>query len=509
MQTEPIYLDGQSLNFAQVTQVAQGAPIAIAPGVRERVERSRELVRDLLEQGNPIYGVNTGFGYFAKESIDREQLRCLQQHLLKSHASGWGDPLSQSETRLAMALRLNVLCKGYTGVRWELCEALLQLIHHEIYPIVPEYGSVGASGDLAPLSHLALPLIGCGDVVYQGRRCSAAEALSAAGLEPLALREKEGLGLINGTQVMLAVGGLALANGLQSSQAADLAAALSYEALGARISPLHEKLHGLRGQLGQQESAAAIRQALAGSDLCDPERAKTRNSRVQDPYSLRCAPQVHGPSRDALAHTLRIVERELNAATDNPLVFPDEADIVSGGNFHGQALAMAFDIAALALAELGNISERRLELLLNPHFSRLPAFLSPQEGLQSGYMASQYLAASLVNENKLLANPACTDSIPGNVGVEDHVSMGMTSARKLRKLAQNLRCILSIEVLAACQAIDLQGNLQLGEQTASLHHAIRERVPSLTEDRVVADDIATITDDFDKIFKGVNHVVTC
>lgn len=482
-----IILDGDNLTMEKAAAIAAGADVSIAASAKNRIQNSRAFVTDVLKAGKPIYGVNTGFGFFANQAIDKSQLEQLQLNLIKSHAAGYGAPLSIPETRLAMALRLNVLVKGYTGVRYELCQALLNLIKADIYPVIPEYGSVGASGDLAPLAHLALPLIGLGEVFYKGKRMAAAQALKAAKLKPIKLAEKEGLGLVNGTQIMLSVGGLSLHAAQQLLVNADKIAALTFEAWEGNPAALNPLIHDLRGQTGQIQSAKSILKELKGSYLFDPKR---KHHHLQDPYSLRCAPQIHGPSYDAINYAMQIVERELNAGTDNPLVFPDEREILSGGNFHGQALALAFDFAAMAVAEIGNVSERRLELLLNPAMSRLPAFLSPKDGLHSGYMAVQYLSASLVNENKVLANPACTDSIPGNVGIEDHVSMGMTSARKLKKIVHNTRAILAIEMLAAGQAIDLRkATGKLGKGTKKTYDLLRTHVPPLTEDRIVSDDV--------------------
>ncbi|SCA62689.1 Histidine ammonia-lyase [Chlamydiales bacterium SCGC AG-110-M15] len=487
----PLSLDGHSLKFNDIENIALGIPISISNDAKKRIKSCRKKVLELIKDGSRIYGVNTGFGYFANTEVDGKKCKALQHNLLLSHASGHGDPLSIAETRLAMTLRLNVLTKGLTGVRWELCEQLLKLIHAEIYPIVPEKGSVGASGDLAPLAHLALPIIGQGKVRYEGRTTSAASALKSAGLSPLVLEEKEGLSLINGTQIMLAVGGHALHEALILSHYADKIAALTFEALEGRMQALHLPLHRARGQVGQIETAKALKAELKGVNL---SRKKRYHTRLQDPYSLRCIPQIHGPSKDSLKHAKTIIERELNAATDNPLVFEKESRIINGGNFHGQALAMAFDIAAMALSELGNVSERRLELMLNPQFSGLAAFLSPEEGFQSGYMASQYLSASLVSESKLLANPACTDSIPGNVGVEDFVSMGMTSAHKLKQIVKNLRANLAIELLAAAQAFDLRNLDPRGAGTKQTYAAIRHCVPTLKKDRIVSYDIDKAVD---------------
>lgn len=491
MKRRAIKLDGNSLTFSDALAIAEGASIALSASAKKQVEASRKLVAKLAKGKAPIYGVNTGFGYFANRKIDTADLEKLQYNLLRSHAAGYGSPLSVAETRLAMALRLNILLKGYTGVRYEVCEALFNLIEAEVYPIIPSYGSVGASGDLIPLAHLALPLIGEGYVHFKGEMLPALKALRKVGLKPIKLEEKEGLGLINGTQMMLSIGCLALHDAFKLSKLANLITALTYEAMIASLDALDPKIHRLRGQSGQIETAREILQALKGSYLHTPT---VKHLRIQDPYSLRCAPQIHGPSLDALNYTQRVIENELNAATDNPLVFAEEGKMLSGGNFHGQALALVFDFASMAIAELGNVSDRRLEVMVNPHLSGLSAFLAAREGINSGYMAMQYLSASLVNENKILANPACTDSIPGNVGIEDHVSMGMTSARKMRNIVNNVYTILSIEALAAAQAIDLRNIHKLGKGTAKLYQALRRKVPTLTDDRIVAEDISKAVD---------------
>lgn len=494
---DAILLDGKSLTLEAARAIALGRAVALDPACREQVEASAAFVAKKAAGRAPIYGVNTGFGALAACRIPKEQLYALQRNILKSHAAGFGSPLSQAETRLALALRLNVLMKGLTGVRWELCERFMQLIDKGIYPLIPEYGSVGASGDLAPLAHLALPLIGQGEVFFRGKQMAAKKALSLAKLKPLKLKAKEGLGLVNGTQVMLAVGALALMEAFDLATAADKITALSFEGFYGNPGALSDEIHLARGQKGQIASAAAIRAELEGSYLYT---SKEKRLRVQDPYSFRCAAQVHGASRDTLRHAASILEIELNAATDNPLVFETEGCFLNGGNFHGQPLAIALDTAAIAVAELGNISERRLDLLLNPHFSGLPAFLSPHPGTCSGYMAGQYLAASLVNENKLLANPASTDSIPGNCGVEDHVSMGSTSARKLRKMVANLKTILAVEWLAATQAVDLRGCAPLGKGTKKSHHLLRRVVPRLYEDRIISYDIAEATNIISQLY---------
>lgn len=484
---EAVLIDGNSLNLDRIYAIANGAPLIFPLSIRKRLEASRHLVEEAAKSSKAVYGINTGFGALANKKIPPLQLKELQLNLIKSHAAGYGTPLSIEESRLAITLRLNVLAKGYAGVRFALCEALHRLIQAEIYPVIPEIGSVGASGDLAPLAHLALPLLGLGMVWYEGKIHPSAEALKSAGLKPFKLSTKEGLSLINGTQIMLAVGGLALCKAKKLLKKADQITALTYEGLAGSIDSLHPLIHEVRGQQGQIDSAKQILAELKGSYLYQPSKKK---SRVQDPYSIRCAPQIHGPSSDAIHYCVQIIERELNAATDNPLVFPSASTILSGGNFHGQALALAYDFAAIAIAELGNVSDRRLEVLMNPNMSGLPAFLTSKEGVNSGYMALQYLSASLVSENKLLANPASTDSIPGNIGIEDHVSMGMTSARKLKRLVENTQVILAIEMIAAAQAIDLSKAKPLGQGTAKLYKSIRKTIPMLTKDRIIAEDVA-------------------
>jgi len=486
-----IQLTGSRLHLKDAEAVANGGRVAIAASVKGRLSRSRKFVEKAAAGEHPLYGINTGFGYLACQRIDPDKSRELQRNLVRSHAAGWGGPLSAKATRLAMALRLNALLKGAAGVRLKLCQALEALINKNILPIIPEYGSVGASGDLSPLAHLSLPLIGEGRVFFEGKEMNAAAALKKAKLAPLELQDKEGLALINGTQIMLAVGALALIEGVKLLDASDRVCSLSFEGLAGNCDALDPKIHTARGQLGQIASAKNLRSHLTGSYL---HRKSLKRSRVQDPYSLRCAPQVHGACRDSLSHTQAVVERELNAATDNPLVFAESEKILSGGNFHGEPLAIVFDLASIALSEIANISERRLELLLNPNLSGLPAFLVPDSGLHSGYMAAQYLAGSIVNENKLLANPSSTDSIPGNVGIEDFVSMGMTSARKLAKVARNCRTVLAIEMLAAAQAVDLRKVPKMGKGTKELYQKLREKVPPLIEDRMLTPEIETATE---------------
>ncbi|NGX57430.1 MAG: Histidine ammonia-lyase [Chlamydiae bacterium] len=491
-----IKLDGSSLTLDKAYEIAQGASVGISSDAKERVDRAQKYVHKKALEDQSIYGINTGFGYLAKKRISEDQLKALQLNILKSHACGYGQPLSIPETRLAMALRLNVLLIGLTGVTYDLCQALCDHLERGITPIIPEFGSVGASGDLAPLAHLALPLVGEGMVFYQGNAMEASEALKQAGLKPIVLQEKEGLGLINGTQIMLAVGSLALYEARELIRKSHKVTALTFEAMKASVDPLHPNLQSARGHVGQMIVAHEIIKQLEGSYLT---MECVEPLRVQDSYSLRCAPQVHGASLDVVNHAIQIIETELNGATDNPLVFADEDLILSGGNFHGQPLALAYDMASMALSEMGNISDRRLELMLNPHMSGLPAFLTPDEGLCSGYMASQYLSASLVHECKHLANPSCTDSIPGNVGIEDHVSMGLASARKFAKITHHVSTILSIELCVACQAIDMREAAPLGKGTSLLYELLREYIPMLDDDRIIAEDVNKAVEVFEKI----------
>jgi len=479
-----IILNGSDLKLEDLAAIAAGAKITLVRSARKRVNNSRKIVESALKKDMAVYGVNTGFGYLANEKISSGERAKLQKNILRSHAAGWGDSLPVEIVRVAMVLRLNLFLKGFSGVRWELVEMLYTLISKDIYPVVPEYGSVGASGDLIPLAHIGLALIGEGKVLYRGKTISAKQAFKKAGLTPLVLAEKEGLGFVNGTDLMLSVGAIALIEGFRLVDAASKVAAMSFEALKARPSPLHPAIHRARTQLGQIEIARAIRSQLKSSYLYDSE---TAHPRLQDPYSLRCVPQVHGASLDALKDVRRIVERELAAITDNPIVLPREKKIVSGGNFHGQYLALYFDLACMAVAELGSISERRLELLLNPEKSGLSPFLAGKPGVESGMMALQYLAASLVNENKILSHPASTDSIPGNVGIEDHVSMGMTSARKFARIVKNTEAILACEFLASAQAIDLlrkrKERFRLGVGTRKTLGSLRRQVKPLGGDR--------------------------
>jgi histidine ammonia-lyase len=482
-------LTGADLTIDDVWAVAvEGRPAALAEPAREKMTKAREVVeRAATGAGGHTYGVNTGFGRFVSRSIPTELSRELQLRLLRSHACGVGEPYPDEVVRAAMLLRANTLAKGYSGARPEVVELLLECLNRGLVPHVPSRGSVGASGDLAPLAHLALPLVGEGEASYGGQRLTGAEALAAAGLAPLELEAKEGLSLINGTQFMAALGALALARAKRLAKAADIACALSLEALqGSRLSFMPQ-IHEARPLPGQSDSAANILQLLEGSAIIESHRWCDK---VQDAYSLRCAPQVHGASRDLLAYADATVAVELNAATDNPLVLLEEEALVSNGNFHGQPLAFALDALAMAVSELANIAERRIERLVNPTLSDgLPAFLTVDGGLNSGFMIPQYVAASLVSENKSLCHPASVDSIPTSAGQEDHVSMGNAAGLKAWQVVANAERVLAIELLAGAQAVEFLAPLEPGPGARAAHEAVRSLSPRVSDDRPLTSDI--------------------
>ena len=501
----PLILDGQPLTLSEIESVAaQFRPVTIAPAAITRVAQSREVIESILETGQTVYGVNTGFGKLADVRIPAGSLAQLQTNLVRSHACGLGEPLSEAESRAMLLLRANVLAKGLSGIRTELLQLLVAMLNAGVHPIIPAKGSVGASGDLAPLAHLALVVIGEGEAVYQGRRQPGAEALTAAGLAPLPLAAKEGLALLNGTQAMTAVGALTVAHAERLAQFADLAGAMSLEALMGTPVAFDPRIHLARPHPGQMASAANLTEILAGSQIRESHRSRSVDPRVQDAYCLRCMPQVHGAVRGVLAHVTQILETESGSATDNPLVFsgkssPNEqgtdAEVLSGGNFHGAPLSYAFDYAAIALTDLASISERRIDRLINPDINEgLPAFLCADAGLSSGYMIAHVTAAALLNECKVLAHPSSTDSVPTSGGKEDHVSMGMTGALKLRQIARNLEHILAIEMMCAAQGLDYRQPLQPSTAVARAHDTIRALVPHLDEDRIPAPDIEAVAD---------------
>jgi histidine ammonia-lyase len=485
-----ILLDGRSLTLEHLAALADAADtVQLAPEARARVEAARAVVDAKAAGDAAIYGINTGFGSFAEVRIEREALDALQVNLLRSHAAGVGEPLPDRAVRAAMVLRANVLALGHSGIRVETLEALLALLNANVRPVVPSRGSVGASGDLAPLAHLALVLIGEGVAAGPTGPESGADALRRAGLAPVSLHPKEGLALINGTQPSTAVLALALLDAERLARTADVAAALTIDGLRGSAHPFEARIHDARPFDGQRASAAAIRALLEGSAI---NASHATCGRVQDAYSMRCAAQVHGAARDALAYVRRVVTIEANAATDNPMVFADAGDIVSGGNFHGAPVALAADVLAIAVTHLATISERRSDRLVNPALSGLPPFLTRHGGLESGFMMAQVTAAALTSELKPTAHPASVDTIPTSGNKEDHVSMSMAAALKAARAVALARQVLAIELLCAAQALDLLAPLATSVPLARVHETIRARVPHLDADRPPAPDIAAI-----------------
>ncbi|MDX2429004.1 MAG: histidine ammonia-lyase [Xanthomonadales bacterium] len=450
------------------------------------VRNSRKIVDDALLDGNAHYGINTGFGVMANKRISSDDLAILQKNILLSHACGMGDPVPPDITRLMLQLKIHSLSLGYSGVSEQTFKQLLDLEEQGILPWIPSRGSVGASGDLAPLAHMCLPLIGRGEVWNDSLsdKIPAAGVLESKGIQPVGLQAKDGLALINGTQMMAAYGAFVLERTLGLQREADLLAAMSLEALQGSAVPFDERIHAIRPHQGQQDVASNIRTLLQGSEILASHRDC---GKVQDPYSLRCVPQVHGASRDALFYARKCIEIEINSVTDNPLVF-EQGDILSGGNFHGQPLALAMDFAAIALAELGSISERRTYLLLEGH-DGLPKLLMQDTGVNSGFMIPQYTAAALVSENKILCHPASVDSIPTSLGQEDHVSMGSISAFKLLSVLRNVECILAVELLTSAQALDFRSEFSPGHGVALAHHSLRREVRHADQDYEVRNDL--------------------
>ena len=491
-QATAIGLTGDDLTVDDVWAVAvDGAGAALSDKAREKMSAARQLVERAVHGSREhTYGVNTGFGRFVAVAIPEEQTGELQLRLLRSHACGVGEPYPDEIIRAALLLRANALAKGNSGARIETVELLLALLEHGVLPVVPSRGSVGASGDLAPLAHLALPLVGEGEAWVEGERLSGRDALARVGLEPVQLAAKEGLSLINGTQFMAAMLALALVRARRLARAADIACAVSVEALqGSRTSFLPQ-IHALRPLRGQGTAAANVLRLLEGSAIIEAHRWCDK---VQDAYSLRCAPQVHGASRDLLEYAEYTVGVELNAATDNPLVLVEDEVLVSNGNFHGQPLAFALDALAMAVAELASISERRLERLVNPNLSEgLPAFLTTDGGLNSGFMIPQYVAASLVSENKVLCHPASVDSIPTSAGQEDHVSMGNAAGLKAWQVLANSESSVAIELLAGAQAVEFHAPLEPGVGGRAARSAVRALSPRLRDDRPLAGDIESV-----------------
>ena len=493
-----IVLSGNKLTFSQLYAVALNhETVSLSPDAIARMKASRAVVDQLVASGKTAYGINTGFGKLASVRISSEQVRQLQVNLVRSHSCGVGEPLSEAETRAMMLLRANALAKGLSGIRPSVVETLISMLNAGVHPVIPSQGSVGASGDLAPLAHLAHVVIGEGEALYKRERLPGAEALQRAGITPVELEAKEGLSLLNGTQGMLALLSLALREADILADTADVAASLSLDALRGSPGAFDARIMLAREYPGAGTTARNLARLNEGSQIRESHRAAENDPRVQDAYSLRCTPQVHGAVRDSLVQAREMALVELNSATDNPLVFVKEGgkgDIISGGNFHGQPLAMAADQVAVALATLGGISERRVEQMTNPLTSLLPAFLTPDPGLNSGFMIAQVTAAALTSENRALATPHSVDSISTSGNQEDYVSMGMSGARRLERMLDNLRHILAIELLCACQGIDLLAPLQTGTLAKKAYDAVRALSPKVTADRPLAADISAVHD---------------
>ena len=483
---DKVIITGNTLTLDEVAAVCRNyEKVELSELAVEKILKSRKVVDDFVENEDVVYGITTGFGKFSDVTISKEESKTLQKNLIITHAVGAGKPFDTEIVRGIILLRINNLAKGYSGARLETIQTMIEMLNRRVHPIVPEKGSLGASGDLAPLSHMVLPIIGLGQAEYKGEVMTGEEAMKRAGIPVIQLTAKEGLALINGTQVMTAVGALTVYDSLNIIKTADIAAALSFEAQNGIIDALDHRLHDVRPHKGQIDTARILTELLTGSKMT----TKQGEIRVQDAYSLRCVPQVHGASKDAINYVKEKVEIEINSVTDNPIIFPETNEGISGGNFHGQPMALSFDFLGIALSELANISERRIERLVNPSLSGLPAFLVEHGGLNSGFMIVQYSAAALVSENKILAHPASVDSIPSSANQEDHVSMGTIAARKAREIMGNVRRVLAMEIMCACQGIDLRGNKGLGVGTKPVYDEVRKVVPTLKEDRPIYEDI--------------------
>ncbi|EKN70018.1 histidine ammonia-lyase [Neobacillus bataviensis LMG 21833] len=481
-----ITLTGNSLTLEQMKDVLyRKKKVNASEKSMEAAQKSREAVERIVSESRVVYGITTGFGKFSDVLIDKDHVQDLQLNLIRSHACGVGEPFPEVVAKAMVLLRANALLKGYSGIRPLVIEKLLELVNKDIIPVIPQQGSLGASGDLAPLSHLALVLIGEGEVFYKGKRMESLEALQQEGILPVTLEAKEGLALINGTQAMTAMGVVGYLEAEQLAHESELIASMTIEGLNGIIDAFTEEVHVARGYKQQIDTAARIRRYLSDSLLTTQQG----EIRVQDAYSLRCIPQVHGASWQALDYVKEKLEIEMNAATDNPLIFDNGEKVISGGNFHGQPIAFAMDFMKIAVAELANISERRIERLVNPQLNDLPPFLSPEPGLQSGAMIMQYAAAALVSENKTLAHPASVDSIPSSANQEDHVSMGTIGSRHAYQIIQNVRRVLAIELICAMQAVEIRGVDKMACHTKMFYEKGREQVPSITKDRIFSKDI--------------------
>ena len=485
-----IFLGTDGMTLADLVAAARNrAKVKLTPESENKIRQTRKLVDQWVAEGKTIYGVTTGFGALSDVAISRKDTRQLQKNILMSHAAGVGKPLDEDAVRGIMALRIKDLARGHSGIRLETVEHLIALLNWGVYAVVPEKGSVGASGDLAPLAHLALVLLGLGEAFYKGQRMTGKQVLSKCGLKPIHLEAGEGLALVNGTQVMTAIGGLAVYDAMRLCKLTDIAAAMSLEVLMGSRTEFNARIHQVRPHPGQGASADNMERMTRNSEIITSHKDC---SRIQDAYTLRCSPQVHGATKDAIQYCHNVIETEMNSATNNPLIFSDSEDFLLGGNFHGQPVALGMDFLSMAVAELANISERRIERLVNPMLSGLPAFLVSDGGLNSGFMIAQYTAAALVSENKVLCHPASVDSIPTSANKEDHVSMGTISARQCREIIDNTEDVIAIELLCAAQALDLFTNLKPGEGTLLAYNVIRESVSNLEADRILSNDIAAM-----------------
>lgn len=486
---DTVTINGFDLKLEDVVAVARyNKKVELSSEAVERVKIARKVVEDFVEEGKIVYGITTGFGKFSDVAISKEETTDLQRNLIISHSCGVGNPFEEEIVRGIMLLRINALAKGNSGIRMSTLNTLLEMLNKGVHPVIPEKGSLGASGDLAPLAHMVLPMLGEGQAIYEGERMSGKDAMEKAGIATIDLGAKEGLALINGTQVMTSVGALATYDAINLLKMQDITAGLTMEALNGITTAFDEKVHLVRGHKGQINTAKNILKITKDSK----NTTKQGELRVQDAYTLRCIPQIHGASKDAINFVREKVEIEINAATDNPLIFPDTKEVISGGNFHGQPMALPFDFLGIAVSEIANVSERRLERLVNPALSDLPAFLTEKGGLHSGFMIVQYAAAALVSENKVLAHPASVDSIPSSANQEDHVSMGTIGARKAREILGNARAVVSMELLAACQGVDIRKDKGLGLGTQIAYDMVRRESAKIVEDRVMHEEMDKI-----------------
>jgi len=482
------YINGSNLDLFRCEKILyQNYNVYVSNESIEKINKSRNVVEKILKSNKVVYGINTGFGFLKNTIIPNNDIEKLQENLILSHSVGVGEYLNNKISKLMLLLRANALCKGYSGVRKELIDKILEFFNNDIIPVIPSQGSVGASGDLAPLSHMALTLIGKGKVFYENKIYETEKLLKKLKIEPIILKAKEGLALINGTQFMSSIAVFILIKAIKLIEIADVISAMTLDSLKGTSSAFRKELHLIRKHKGQLKTANNLYNLLKDSQIADSHK---NCQEVQDAYSLRCIPQVHGAVRDAIDYCKNIIEIEINSVTDNPIILPDTGEVISCGNFHGEPIAIAMDLLGIALSELGNISERRIERMLNPNLNKgLPAFLIEKSGINSGFMIAQYTAASLVSENKVLAHPGSVDSIPTSANQEDHVSMGSISAKKCLKILENLENILSIELLCACQSLDFRKPLKTSEKLCKIYSMIRENIKFLNEDRTIHEDI--------------------